>query len=633
MLNSPIRLVGTENGEDIVWSDFSCIKMTEGSDTEVTLGQTALSNRFVLNTSFTAEYDGFMDWKFSIMPQGRTVRQCFGLDPLDLKGRELTRLWLEIPLRKEFITNYHIAPIGDILLDGKEPEFNLNINRSGFIPTKSIDLGFKHQVFLGNDDMGFAVLFDSDKNWQPADKTKTIECIIENDEVLLRIHLLDSEPKFWEEKGTQNGNNLIPISFRVCMQATPIKPFPKNPHEERSLHIDCFKKIPQNYEDFLFEPYEGTGEITFDRIERLGVKVLYLHEKWNDLQNSVDLTEKTSKRLEKIITEAHKRGIKVIPYFGFEMSSLSPNFYENVDEYMNKVPGTKNFIGQWYRQPWQKDVRVCYKSEFTEHFVKGIEFLIDKYHFDGIYLDGTIQPTCCENEKHGCGYRDVAGNLHATYSIFSTRTMMKRLYEIIDSRGGTINAHTNAALPVSSLAFVHSVWEGEGLQAAFFAEEISEVPEGHFRTSFSGRNVGVPTYTLCYSNPPDWTFTNALASVIPLGVIPKPVDTGEPLEEMSRLWNVIDSYPIEDAKWNPYFKNNATISCPTVKVSYYDADGEYLIIVANFTKKATGDVKITLPFEISSLKNAITNMDVPIYNNSFTVNFNSFEYLVLLAYN
>ena len=74
---------------------------------------------------------------------------------------------------------------------------------------------------------------------------------------------------------------------------------------------------------------------------------------------------------------------------------------------------------------------------------------------------------------------------------------------------------------------------------------VTEIPEGHFRSVFTGRNFGVPGYMLCYSNPPVWTFDQALAQSIIFGIMPKANDAGEPLELMSEFWKFTDNFPIE----------------------------------------------------------------------------------------
>jgi hypothetical protein len=134
---------------------------------------------------------------------------------------------------------------------------------------------------------------------------------------LLRIRLLDNEPIQWKVKGTANGQDLFPISYRFGWIATPIKKFPENPYSEKNLHF----MPPENYVDFLLGQYKDTGEITLDRIKRLGVNTLYIHEKWNDIQNSPFLTRNTAEKIKKVVEAAHKR-YKGFIVFCYEISSL-----------------------------------------------------------------------------------------------------------------------------------------------------------------------------------------------------------------------------------------------------------------------------------------------------------------------
>ena len=198
---------------------------------------------------------------------------------------------------------YQFYPLGIVNIDGNAIDTLEEINhilQSEYVP-KHIQWPFVEQVFVGNDDVGLGMFLESDRYMQP-EEGKLIELVRCDDEIVLRLRLLDSEPEIWAEKGTMNGIDLHPITYRIGLIATPVKEYPENPYEERNLHIDCFKKLPpeQMYDEFLFSEFEDTGEIAFDRIERLGVKTLYLHEKWNDLQNSPFLTKRTADRLKKL---------------------------------------------------------------------------------------------------------------------------------------------------------------------------------------------------------------------------------------------------------------------------------------------------------------------------------------------
>ena len=71
-----------------------------------------------------------------------------------------------------------------------------------------------------------------------------MECIVGQEEVVLRFHFVDRDPDCWQNKGANgSGRDLLPIVFEFGIQATPVKPFPKNPFKEHNLHIDCYKKV------------------------------------------------------------------------------------------------------------------------------------------------------------------------------------------------------------------------------------------------------------------------------------------------------------------------------------------------------------------------------------------------------
>lgn len=632
LLAEPMRIVGVENGKELTFEQCKTFKIEEERETSVQFCQAVQSERFIFNINLKVEYDGVMDWELTIVPRGYSIAQLFGFEDVKKEGYVLSKLWIEIPLKKEFIKYYQCYPSGEIYLDGEKADGDQRIAMAGDFPDRNIQIPFKQQIYLGDDSGGVAAFFESDENWQYEDKNKAIEAYSEEDKVVLRLHILDSDPKYWEEKGTDNGILLLPISYRFGMQVTPVKPYPSNPYKEKNVHIDCYKKIFEDYEDYLLRPIDSSGEIVLDRIKRLGVNTLYIHEKWNDIQNSPILTDKTSKRLKLIVEESHKRGIKVIPYFGYEISTLSPIFEKYGKIYKNSDT-EKHYHGQWYRQPAQRALKVCYNSDFQDVFVKGIEKLICQYDFDGLYLDGMLTPWECLNEKHGCGYRDEEGILHTTYPTWAIRETIKRLYEIVNRRGGIINVHPTGAFPVYAFAYVDSIWDGEVIQEPLLHGRIDEVPEGHFSVMYSGRNVGVPCYMLCYSNPEKWPFTKALSTTLPLGVLPKPVDVGAPLEEMNKVWKVVDSFPVDNSVWNPYHSNGLRTSNISVKVSYYRCDNKYLFFISNYSNKNIENVTVQLPEHCNSLKNALTDEKILVKDNKIEISAEGFSYLIAITNN
>ncbi len=624
LLNAPIRFVGTENGKEIVWGNFKNMVMTGSDESEVTVCSTAESDAFILNTCLKTEFDGCVDMSFSIMPIGRNPKQNLGFAADKEPHFNLTRLWLEIPLKSSVAKYYHIHPRADIITEDGVREEEV-FTQAGTL-TKEFAIPFREQIYLSNDKIGFAFFGESDQGIQTESENRVIECITEGDTTVLRIRLFDSEPSQWKKKGTDNGQDLYPITFRFGWIATPIKEFPQNPYDEKNIHLIT----RDDYAEYLFSKCDDSNEILIDKIARLGVNTLYIHEAWNDIQNSPFLTEETEARLIKIVKEAHNRGMKVIPYFGYEISSLSPYWAEYGKKIM-RIGHEENhsYTWIWYRKPAQRAMYLCYNSPWQDIFAEGIENLLDKYDFDGIYIDGTMFPSFCMNEEHGCGYRDENGKLHATYPIWAIRKMMKRLYKKIEGRGGIINNHGGAAFNMSALSFCHSIWEGEVIQSKFMHGEINQLPEEHFRSVFTGRNYGVPINMLCYSNPPKWSFSQGVAVSVPFGILPKPCKVEE-LEYMSKIWSYIDDFPVKDAQWHPYYDGNvfAKSSSDDVKVSYYQTESEKLLFCAN-VKNEPLDVTIEIADKNMNFVSSFSDSSIDYKDGIIKTKFNGFGFALI----
>ena len=594
LLSAPMRIVGTEDGKDFVFGNYDTLLMQDHSERRAEILCAAESEEFVVNLSFGVEFDGFIDTTLTVMPRGRSVKQIFRLESLKPYEYRLERLWLEIPLRREVAKYCQFFP----RIDNTTP-----LDAVKEIKEK-IELPLKEQVLLASPDVGFMMSFESRESFCPFESEKHIEIIPDGDSVILRIRLLDEEPLDWRSidySDPKERTALTPKSFHFAFMTTPVKPMPKSLISERAVHIDCYAKVDEDYDVFLTSEFDGTGEVTLDRMKRLGVNTLYIHEKWNDLQNSPYLTTRTSARLKRIIEECHKRDIKVIPYFGYEISSLAPYYREMLP----RVAVKQKRINRWYRYPAQRDSKVCQNSEWSEFFTNGLKKLLDEYGFDGVYLDGTAYVWQCENTLHGCGCYSPSGELHPTYPVFATRKTLRRIYEIVcEERGGIINCHAGSAFNMPALSFTTSLWDGEVFQSGFLKGTTTSLPDGYFECLYTGRNLGIPIYMLCYLNPPIWSIDMAIAMSLPFGILPKVNDSGEPLEKISEIWKIYESFGVDDAEWIPYYKDaerEVSVTDSRVKLSLYKKADKLLAIVA------TTDKELSLSFDIISEKKTVIN--------------------------
>ena len=200
LLASPMRIVLTEDGEEANWDmnypeNESESFIQRRSDEEIIVCGAKQSDRFITNICYRSDYDGCIGMDFKLMTRGRTVAQVFGIAEAKPTLFKLDRLWLEIPLRAEAMTLFHMHPNSAMTLeDGTERPVN-SMSMSGTIPEQSAAMPFKSLFWLGNEERGLGWFAENDRNWQPADRNRAMELVRDENTLILRIRLLDSHPK------------------------------------------------------------------------------------------------------------------------------------------------------------------------------------------------------------------------------------------------------------------------------------------------------------------------------------------------------------------------------------------------------------------------------------------------------
>ena len=97
---------------------------------------------------------------------------------------------------------------------------------------------------------------------------------------------MTATPASWVGDYKNGMHAYLPVGFSFGLQATPVKPFPRQPYIHNALHLDCGIKVKGNYVDVLAGRY--------DELKAKGVTTLILHEKWNKSQNWFELSEFTT---------------------------------------------------------------------------------------------------------------------------------------------------------------------------------------------------------------------------------------------------------------------------------------------------------------------------------------------------
>jgi len=566
ILAAPVRLVGQVSGKPIVWKRGGNFVFAADKSQAVVSGWQA-GDELIVNTTTRIEFDGLMRVDLVVLPQRKATPK-------------LEQLWLEVPLKRPRASLFHYFP-------GRWG----SARNSGAIPEKGLVLPFRPFAWLGREDSGLGWFAESDKDWQPQAADRALEIVPQAGEVLLRLRLLDSTAR-------------LPITFTFGFQATPVKPWPKDFHEWRIWHVPQLgvgSTLPVPKEWWLcHRAFPDRNPLaTLDRAAELGAKTAVFHEDWVPIQNYPKTFPEAE--FKQIVDACHQRGMKVLVYQGYELSSLAPEWAELSDEVLVKNTAG-NVTPGWYRHPEQRDFTVCYKSVWADRLADAIEQARNRYGFDGLYLDGTIEPWGCCNGRHGCGYRSADGSLRPTYPIFGVRRFLQRLYGMFHPRGGLISAHQSTCCVTPTLAFAHSYWDGEQFAGGELSgDPLKALPLDAFRAEFMGRNFGVPCEFLAYERPPQWTFDHALALAMLHDVRVRPCGLAS-LEKMSPIWNAMTRFGVGQSEWHPYWeaKPAATAEPESVRVSLYlrpGADGNKgraLGVVSNLSAERPVTAQVTM---------------------------------------
>lgn len=568
LLAAPVRLVCEADGQPVAWTKGGHWVLESGPSQATVCGWQSDGN-VAVNTSTRLDYDGLALIGLTVMPQAK-------------RSVKVGRLWLEIPLKRELAGLYHYYP-------GK---WGAAAN-SGAAPAAGLTLPFKPFVWLGNEARGLGWFAESDQGWQPASAERVIEVLPQGGATVLRVRLADSEVK-------------LPATFTFGLQATPVKPWPKDFHEWRIWHaseLGVGVTMPVPKEWFLCHRAfpDRTPLPKLDRAQKLGVKTVVFHEDWIPIQN-YPVTE-PEKEFKAIVDACHRRGMKVLVYQGYELSPLAPEWAELHDQVLKK-----NEKGEyetcWIRPPDQRDYKVCYASVWRDRLAGKIEAAMERYGFDGLYLDSTVMPAGCCNERHGCGYRAADGTLHPTYPFLAVRELMKRLSRDVHARGGIISAHQSTCCVTPMLAFADAYWDGEQLTSGSHANEpLKALSLETFRAEFMGRNFGVPCEFLAYERPPTWTFDEALAVSMLHDVRVRPCGLAT-LEKMAPVWDAMTRFEAGAAEWHPYWEAQpvATAQPEPVKVSLYAhrdsfwKRGRVLLVVSNLSPGQAVTARVSVSF-------------------------------------
>ena len=560
ILAAPISLnafFGDKKGQ---WTDQRVIKHEANEEKAVyTIAQVA--ENLIVNATVTIEFDGF-------------TRIDFCLLPFKGESSELNGLYIDIPVKNEYASFLHYWPNS-----GDQISTAMNVISAYSVPDGKTAFAHKPNFWTGWEYGGLSIVMPSAENIETKNNDEVI--VVEKGEeyTTIRYNLLDGAHPLWQGQQDDWIDCMQPINYSIAFQPTPVKKMDRrNLIDWRTVHLYCGNFNPTRFSN-IAKSSPIRAEENFELLEKVaksGAKWFVIHEEWSEIQN-YGLPENEEK-FKKFVEDCHALGLKVMVYFGYEYSSLAPDFNKNADKFLCKN-AKEHYIGGWQRNPAQRDYRVCFNGGYGEVMLERVKYVMDNYGVDGIYTDGTYSPAGCANEAHGCGYRDKNGNLHHTFPIYELREFVKKLYEIVHERGGLVDAHQSSCCCAPVLSFADSYFDGENI-LGFLEQDVKRMRTDCFRAEFLGQNFGIPCNFIAYTNGA-LTIRKIAGFSVVHNVLPRVCRPGD-MEFVSKIWSLYDEYDIVNANWVPYWENTKFIpGKDSAVISYYEREDDYLLFICS----------------------------------------------------
>ena len=338
--------------------------------------------------------------------------------------------------------------------------------------------------------------------------------------------------------------------------------------------------------------------------------------------------EATSEKLISMIKDSHKEDILFVPYSSLQLfSTNSPEGiffgekWKNHGDTIVRDGGAGTYHAACkseYSNPYGlkgKFIPVAPSPEFTDFLVWHYNKYLRKYNIDGLYLDGgSALPSI--NKDMGCGYIRN-GVMRATYPFFAFRELTKRTYTMLKEYGKEkgkdtfMIMHMSSNLIIPILSFNDAYLDGEQFypgRVPLKDNYLDVMSLDFIRAEAMGQNYGIMPYFL-----PEITSdinakdrTKATYQLTGLSILHNfelyAGSATSDMDEINKMYKVLDEFDIVDAKFIGYWKNQEFIKGQTdeIKCSLYrKAKGGALLCILNLTREAKSP---TLTVEWDKLK-------------------------------
>lgn len=458
ILTGPARLSVSVGGGDSPWTGGGA-SLESADEAAAVYRARANASGLSLDARTTVEFDGMMRFDLTL-----SAEQPVTVD----------RLFLEVPVAPQVARMFSTYSFGLMPANARPAEWE-QLPFAGAIPDEPLALPFTPSLVLRNDHVGIEWFAEWDMGWANADRARVIEIVPGEDEVLLRVRLIDAPTQLSGERTITFG-----------LEAWPVKPWP-----DREPHLS----------NYLINERQNTENWTLEEQLRRAIDLgmtAYWWFHWNAFTTETGakhppeypMLPPTEKR-EEIIEAARitqSLGIPIIGHCGYALPPTTPVF-----EYYGREMAVHplNNKGAW-------GYLFTADSPFPDAWVHGFRELARQYGWSGVQLDGAFSPRYNEAEETGSAQRDERGRLHGKYPIFAYRDFARRLYNVyhgeVDFPGiehGFIHCHLGSHAIGPIHAFSDAIHSGESTRT-MRVPHLAEIDLDLERAVYAGGALGVP---------------------------------------------------------------------------------------------------------------------------------------------
>ncbi len=482
-------------GQDILAGPVQLYTEIDGIVQALTSGKFQIANTTDTAVSFTGKAEGAIDVALS----GRMEFDGFIRYDLVLRKSGAgvpDRLFLDIPVKKEFATLFHA--VGEGIRSnpaGFVPGGQGTVWKSRSIPQINYD-NFIPYIWLGDDDRGICYAADWDRDWQHGTTGKQHDAVElfrhANGDVSIRLNLLNAPYAMERERR---------ISF--ALMASPVKPQPAG---WRGWSDGFFFKGTKVARCLYSPPYWGSftnWTSRYPSFEDFG----YIRKLIETLQTGTadgQYQQEWIERVQKSRPQDRPERISVHTQAAFSMAMALHPFKDKAVLYPYTCSAeTAEQLAEYevMRSEWKNGARVSISS-YADYAIYYFKKMLEA-GFNGIYDDNTFF-VANFNWAAGDAYIDDKGAVRPSLGLWKNREYIKRQFFLMHEQGidPWLTVHqTNAnILPVLSMATNSMGMEWKygisDFQTRFTPDYIRAVCQGRqggfFPTVLDGISGGTP---------------------------------------------------------------------------------------------------------------------------------------------